>query len=103
MSISEVLPRSYGVWVASDSNALVIDNTIRNLQFGVCMASNATGLVYNNRFTATRDPAFHVDTTGVSAASAKEVIELKNKFDGIGTPAELPAPADEAKLSSDNG
>jgi hypothetical protein len=90
MSASEVLPRSYGVWLATNGQASIVDNAIRNMKYGVCLASNASGLVCFNRFDAARDNETPIETTGISALGAKEIDQIKNTFVGVTTPLALP-------------
>jgi hypothetical protein len=98
MTASEPLPRSYGVWIANNAQASVIDNSIRNLKFGVCLASDASGLVCFNRFKV-EAPGGPMETIGISAVGARDVVEIKNTFEGLTTSATLPktAASDDAR------
>lgn len=90
MAASEVLPRSYGVWVATNAEATIVDNNVRNMKYGVCIAADAAAWVCFNRFHASADTDASIETIGISASGAKDIIEIRNAFDGITTPAALP-------------
>ena len=68
MSANEVLHRSYGVWVATNAEASIINNSIQNVTFGVCLAGNASSLICFNRFMAAADAG--LETVGISASGA---------------------------------
>lgn len=95
MVASEVLNRSYGVWVASRAKAAIFHNSVRNMQFGVCVATDGSATVGYNHIIADADAS--VETTGISASAAK-VVEMGNTFIGlshdtaIGQPAPQPQP-----------
>jgi hypothetical protein len=90
MAASEVLPRSYGVWVATHAQASVIDNTIDNMKYGICVAEAGSLLAGYNRFHAAQSPGDSVETTGITALAARDLTEVQNSFDGITIPMELP-------------
>lgn len=92
MSANVVLPRSYGVWVASNAHVTASYNTIRNMKYGICLGSNASGLAGFNHFLADPPPAGTelIDSVGVSASGAKEIGLFNNVFDGLTTDANLP-------------
>ena len=90
MSASELLPRSYGVWVASNAQASVAYNKVRNLKYGVCLAAEAAGLVCFNEFSAYASASTGMETFGIIAQSAKELVETGNAFEGLHVPIVLP-------------
>ncbi|HVT30115.1 MAG TPA: NosD domain-containing protein [Lacipirellulaceae bacterium] len=87
---SELLPRSYGVWVATDAQATIANNSIRNMKYGVCLASEASALICFNRFAADETKTKPMETFGISASGAKDIVNLKNKFEGVSIRAALP-------------
>lgn len=99
MAASEVLPRSYGVWVATNAEATIVDNNVRNMKYGVCVASDASALVCFNRFRASANADAPIETIGISASGAKDIVEIKNAFDGITTPAALPKNSEGERVS----
>ncbi len=92
MMASEALRRSYGVWVGSDAEATITDNTIRNTNYGVCLADGASALVCFNRFAVSAGPsgcpAF--ESFGITARGAKSVVDFDNTFDGVAIASQLP-------------
>ena len=90
MSASEVLPRSYGVWIATQAQASVIDNTIDNMKYGICVAEAGSLLAAYNRFHAAASPGDAIETTGISALTARDLTDVQNSFDGITFPKALP-------------
>ena len=92
MSANVVLPRSYGVWVASNAHIAASYNNIRNMKYGICLATDASALAGFNRFVADPPPAGTepIDSVGVSAVAADEVCLFSNVFDGLGTDTNLP-------------
>ncbi|MEZ6191061.1 MAG: hypothetical protein R3C45_07180 [Phycisphaerales bacterium] len=100
MRANVLLPRSYGVWVASHAQVAASYNSIRNMKYGICLATEATALAGFNRFRvdAPRDGAQPVDSIGVSATGAKEVCLFSNEFDGLGTDANLPVGQPSAQV-----
>ena len=95
MRASEILPRSYGIWVATGAEATIAYNLVRNMKYGVCLASDATALVCSNRFAADQPTAMPaIETFGINAPGAKEVLDVKNAFEGMSTPTALPAGTD---------
>jgi hypothetical protein len=90
MAASDVLPRSYGVWIAKNAQANVVNNTIRNLKYGVCVAGDGSAMVCFNRFNVAAERTDPVETIGISAAGAKDIVEIRNTFDGVTTSATVP-------------
>jgi hypothetical protein len=90
MAASHVLPRSYGVWIASNAQANVVNNRIRNLKYGVCVAGDGSAMICFNQFNAVAEKKDAVETIGISAVGAKDIVEIRNTFDGVATPAALP-------------
>ena len=90
MAASDVLPKSYGVWVATNAQAAIVDNTIRNMKFGVCLAGDASALVGFNRFDAASKSNPPIETHGISASGAKEILDVKNTFEGVNIPITTP-------------
>ena len=90
MMASEVLPRSYGVWVATNAQATVVNNSIRNMKFGVCLATDASALVCFNRFEVATGGDVAIESYGIKALRAKDIGEIKNSFDGVSIPVTLP-------------
>ena len=97
MAANEVLPRSYGVWVATNAEASLVNNSIENMKYGACLASDASSLIYLNRFTALADAP--VESFGIIATGAKDVLNLKNTFEGIRIPAMVPMKKNGDKVS----
>ncbi|MDC0935303.1 hypothetical protein OAS39_03375 [Pirellulales bacterium] len=98
MTISEVLPRSYGVWVATHAQATIAYNRVHNLKYGVCLGSDATALVCFNDFAVDTAPeaSAAVETFGIQATGAKEIFEKGNTYQGVSTPTALPENHEEA-------
>jgi hypothetical protein len=88
LAASNVLPRSYGVWVATNAQATIAHNRVRNMKYGVCLATDATALVCRNQFEADAKLAATppIETIGVSAAAAKDFLAVENTFDGVNIP-----------------
>jgi hypothetical protein len=99
MMASDVLPKSYGVWVATNAQATIADNTIRNMKYGVCLASDASALVCANHFRIASNAGASGETIGISAASAKDVVASRNTFDGVTTSATLPDKPKEERVN----
>jgi nitrous oxidase accessory protein NosD len=99
LTASDVLPKSYGVWVASNAQATIADNTIRNMKFGVCVAGDASALVCANRFGVSSTSGAPGETTGISAVGAKDIVETRNTFDGVTSPATLPNKVKESRVN----
>lgn len=96
LEVSRPLPRSYGVWVASDAQATIMHNQIHNLQYGICLGGQGSAVVGYNTIgitpeqtteTQTQKP---MDTYGVSAANPKEAAILYNRITGFTLPITLP-------------
>ena len=92
MAANVVLPRSYGVWVASHADVAVSYNSIKNMKYGICLASEASAVISFNDITADGPPAGAepIETLGVSAGAPKDVYVIKNKYDGLGINTLLP-------------
>lgn len=99
MAASETLPRSYGIWIATDGQATVVDNDIRNMLYGICLAGDASAMVCYNRFEISRNSDASLQTIGISASSAKEIFDVNNIFVGVRTPASTPKNASDGKVS----
>lgn len=101
MEASEVLNRSYGVWVASNARAAMFHNRVRNMQYGVCVAGDASATVGYNGFIvdAPPDGGATIETTGIAVPSPKEIAEMGNTFSGVRIPTAIakPAPATAPK------
>jgi hypothetical protein len=91
MAASGVMPKSYAIWVATNAQVTIVDNTIRNMLFGVTLGSDASALVCSNRFNVSSETAVSLETIGISATGAKDIVEIRNTFDGVATPTALPA------------
>ncbi|MEO7402188.1 MAG: right-handed parallel beta-helix repeat-containing protein [Burkholderiales bacterium] len=96
---SDVLPKSYGIWLATNGQATIVDNTIRNMKYGVCLAGNASALVGYNRFNAESKSNPPIETIGISASGAKEVLNIKNSFEGVNVPVTAPPTKDSVKTT----
>lgn len=92
MAANVVLPRSYGVWVASHAGVTASYNSIKNMKYGICLASEASAVISFNDITADGPPtgAEPIETLGVSAGAPKDVYVIKNRFDGLSIDALLP-------------
>ncbi len=99
MVASDVLPKSYGVWVATNAQAAIVDNTIRNMKFGVCLGGDASALVGFNRFDASSKSNPPIETCGISASSARDIVEIRNTFSGVTTPAAMPKNKEGERVS----
>lgn len=101
MQANVLLPRSYGVWVASNAHVTASYNSIRNMKYGICLATDASGMAGFNRFVVEPPSAGVevIDSIGVSASSAKEVCLFNNEFDGLTTDANLPGKLRDARAS----
>ena len=84
--------QSRGVWVATKGQATIRSNTIRNMNYAVCLSDEASALVCFNRFSADGAVGTNVaiGTFGISAVAARDVFEVKNTFEGVSTPSLLP-------------
>ena len=60
------------MWLATNGQATIVDNGIRNMKYGVCLASNASALVYLNRFNAVGNPNDPIESVGVGAWERKK-------------------------------
>ena len=98
MEAARPLPRSYGVWVARDNQVSIVSNTLRNLQYAVSAAQQATVLVSRNEIGigAGETPPF--SSYGVSAKSAKSATVLGNTFKHLAIPTLVP----ESSVVRDN-
>jgi len=96
MHANELLNRGYAIWIATNSQATVANNTIANMQYGVCLGGAASALVCFNDFSVEAPKAGKVlDTYGISATGAKSFREFDNEFSGFSIPVngpETPAP-----------
>ena len=92
MAGSEALPRSYGVWVATNAQATIANNSIRNMKYGVCLADDASALVCFNRFAvgAALGDTAPLESFGISALKARDILDVKNTFDGVSVPSLMP-------------
>ncbi|MEX0611692.1 MAG: right-handed parallel beta-helix repeat-containing protein [Pirellulales bacterium] len=101
MAASEVLPRSYGVWVATDAQATIAHNHVRNMKYAVCLASDATAVVCFNRFVAETTPetAAPIETIGISAPAPKDIFDIKNAFEGVSIPSVTPSSSRPRRVS----
>ncbi len=92
MKANVVLDRSYGIWVASNSQTVVTHNTVHNMKFGITLAREASGIVGFNRFSADPPPseAMRVATAGISSSAPKRIFVAENEFDGVDAPMKLP-------------
>jgi hypothetical protein len=88
MTVTEILPRSYGVWLGTKSQATIVNNFIRNTQYGVCLSDAASAFVCSNRFTARSAMGLNssIETFGISVVAAGDILESRNQFDGVTTP-----------------
>jgi hypothetical protein len=92
MSANVVLPRSYGVWVASNAHVTAVHNTIRNMKYGICLATDATAMAGFNLFAAEPlpDGIPAIDTVGVHAGAPKDIYLTGNIFEGLSADTTLP-------------
>lgn len=99
MAASDVMRKSYGIWVATNAQVAIVDNTIRNMLFGVTLASDASALVCFNRFNVSAKTDAPLETIGINAAGGKEVVASKNSFEGVSVPTALPSSAPAKSLN----
>jgi hypothetical protein len=90
MRASGVMPKSYAIWVATNAQVAIVDNTIRDMLYGVTLGSDASALVCFNRFDVSDKTDAPLETIGISAAGAKDIVEMRNTFEGVATPTALP-------------
>lgn len=93
MQASEALNRSYGIWVASNAEAAIFYNRVRNAQFGVTIAPDGSAAVGYNQFTVDAGSAGSLETVGVTGTASKSVVQLDNTFDGLTTAVTMIQPA----------
>jgi hypothetical protein len=96
MTATDVLPRSYGVWVATRGQATISRNNIRNMNYGVCLSAEASALVCFNQFSASEvlETNASIETFGITAVEAKDISAVNNTFEGVSTPSLLPKSPD---------
>jgi hypothetical protein len=90
MAASGIMPKSYAIWVATNAQVAIVDNTIRDMLFGVTLGSDASALVCFNRFDVSAKTDGPIETIGISASGAKDIVEMRNTFEGVATPTALP-------------
>jgi hypothetical protein len=90
MAASGVMPKSYAIWVATNAQVAIVDNTIRDMLYGVTLGSDASALVCFNRFNVSAETDTPLETIGISAAGARDIVEMRNTFEGVATPTALP-------------
>jgi hypothetical protein len=98
MFASELLNRSYGVWVAEQTRVTMLHNRVHNMQHGVTVVPDGAAQVMYNEFTVMQpsDDA-QIDTVGIAAPIPNNFSESGNTFRGqktakaIGTAATKPA------------
>lgn len=88
---TQPLPRSYGVWIASESEVSVLHNRFLNLQYAVAVASQADAQVLRNSVRVTSAKEFA--SAGIRALRARQVIVGHNRFQGVADPLRLPMKA----------
>lgn len=91
MDANEVLNRGYAIWIATDSQAIVTNNEISNMQYGVCLGGTASAVVCCNDFSVDAPKGGKIlETYGVSATGAKSFKEFDNEFRGFSIPVNGP-------------
>jgi len=91
MEANEVLNRGYAIWIATDSQAIVTNNRISNMQYSVCMGGAASAIVCFNDFSVDAPKGGKIlETYGVSATGAKSFKEFDNQFTGFSIPVNGP-------------
>jgi hypothetical protein len=91
MKANEVLNRGYAIWIATGSQAIVTNNTVSNLQYGVCLGGAASAVVCFNEFSVDAPKGGKIlETYGVSATGAKFFKEFDNEFRGFSIPVNGP-------------
>jgi hypothetical protein len=90
MTASDVMPKSYAIWVATNAQVAIVDNTIRDMLFGVTLGSDASALVCFNRFQVSAKTDAPSETIGINAPGGKEVVASNNTFEGVSVPTALP-------------
>jgi hypothetical protein len=91
MKANEVLNRSYAIWIATGSEAVVANNTVNNMQYGVCLGGAASAVVCFNDFSVAEPKGGKIlETYGVSATGATLFKEFNNEFRGFSIPVNGP-------------
>lgn len=91
MKANEVLNRGYAIWIATGAEAIVANNTVSNMQYGVCLGGAASAVVCFNDFSVDAPKGGKIlETYGVSATGAKSFKEFDNKFSGFSIPVNGP-------------
>lgn len=91
MKANEVLNRGYAIWIATDSQAIVANNQVSNMQYGLCLGGAASAVVCFNDFSVDAPKGGKIlETYGVSATGAKSFKEFDNKFSGFSIPVNGP-------------
>jgi len=97
MKANEVLNRGYAIWIATGAEAIVANNIVSNMQYGVCLGGAASAVVCFNDFSVVEPKGGMIlKTYGVSATGAKLFKEFNNVFRGFSIPVNGPqSPAAE--------
>lgn len=91
MHANELLNRGYAIWIATGAQAIVANNTVENMQYGVCLGGEASAVVCFNDFSVDAPKGGKVlETYGLSATGAKFFKEFENKFTGFSIPVNGP-------------
>jgi hypothetical protein len=84
MAASSVLGRSHGTRAASNTRVTVAHNSIRNMNYGICVGRDATAAAGFNHFSVDA-PAAGAPTTrpyGIYAPAAKKILMIDNETRG---------------------
>ena len=82
MIASEPLNRGYGVWVAGKAEVTVAYNEVKNMQYGICIATDGLAAVVHNALSM-EGSAADFETVGISAPQQDALTETQNLFAGF--------------------
>ena len=78
------------MWVATNAEASIVNNSIQNVTFGVCLAGDASSLICFNRFMARADAGLETVEDQRQTSAKDNAVNLRNNFEGVTVPAALP-------------
>jgi hypothetical protein len=99
MKANEVLNRGYAIWIATGADAIVANNTVSNMQYGVCLGGAASAVVCFNDFSVDESKGGKIlETYGASATGATLFKEFNNEFHGFSIPVNGPQTPDTEQV-----
>jgi hypothetical protein len=91
MKSDRPLPRSYGVWVAKEAQATIVQNRVSNMKYAFCLATDGSATISRNHVAVDSTAAARgFESYGVFAKTPAELTVTHNIFAGVTDPTLMP-------------